>query len=368
MKKILYILTQSDFGGAQRYVCTLARHLQNKKWDVHVAAGGNGILFDKLSKNNISTHHVKHLTRAINPMYDYLAYREIKKIIEKIKPDVVHLNSSKVGVIGSFAAKHLLVKNIIYTAHGFVFNEPIFHTLQWLYKKAERSNAKRVHHIITVSKNDEITGIKAGIPQEKITTIYNAIDTEDYTFLSKQQAQEELSSIAQKACNKPINPQTKIVGTIANFYTTKGLDVLLKAVQKIPHIQVVIIGDGPERTYLEKIMRSLDLSQKVFLIGNVEKASQFLKAFDVFVLSSRKEGLPYVLLEASAANVPIVATRVGGIPEMITHDMNGYLAPKDNPQYLGKMIQKALQKPRNPIVHGFEFKEMMHKTISLYSD
>ena len=122
ISKILYLVTQSEGGGAQRYIFDLAKNLPQNQYIVTVAAGGNGELLTKFDETRVSTVTVKNLVREINPIKDLLAYFELKKLFKQQKPDIVHLNSSKAGTIGAIAAKHAGVKKIIYTVHGFVFN------------------------------------------------------------------------------------------------------------------------------------------------------------------------------------------------------------------------------------------------------
>jgi len=136
MKKILFIVTQSEFGGAQRYIFDLATSLKNQ-FQIIVAAGPpaaklwqagknpTGELFKRLQSNNIQCHYIKNLKRAINPIYDLFAFFEIKRLIKKEKPHIIHLNSTKAGILGSLAApKNIRPRpKIIYTAHGWVFNE-----------------------------------------------------------------------------------------------------------------------------------------------------------------------------------------------------------------------------------------------------
>ena len=125
ISKILYLITQSEWGGAQRYIFDLATNLPLNRYEISVAAGGNQKLHTKLDEKNIKSYKLKNLVREINPIKDLKAYFEIKRLLKEVKPDILHLNSSKAGIIGAIASKHAGVKKIIYTVHGFVFNEPM---------------------------------------------------------------------------------------------------------------------------------------------------------------------------------------------------------------------------------------------------
>jgi len=383
MLKILYIVTQQEFGGAQRYIFDLATNLNRSQYDIHITAGGSeGPLFDCARASNLAIHSLKRLVRPISPIQDFLAYFELKKLIAELKPDIVHLNSSKVGVLGSMAARALKVPCIIYTAHGFVFNEPLSAFKRWLYMAAERGNARRVDAVIAVSEFDRQSGIKAGINKNKIITIHNGIDP-DMHFLARDEARLSLQKTAVwtlpggrdaflpsvhaasgvEAAKLPRND--KLIGCIANFYPTKGPDVLIQAMTHVD-AQLVIIGDGELRPQLEAQIKKLGLENRVMLAGYVPDAHQYLKAFDLFVLPSHKEGFPYVLLEAAAAGVPIVATRVGGIPEIVQDGVTGYLAEPNDLKALAQKISQALAHPLAPqLPNDCTLEHMLKETIRI---
>ncbi len=395
MEKILYIITQSDWGGAQRYVFDLAINLQKSQYRtaegaVHIAAGGSGPLFDRLEAQKLPTTRLKHLKRPINPYHDLMAYFEIKKLLNHINPDIVHLNSSKAGFLGSLAAKKVGIAKIVYTAHGFVFNEPLPAWKKWLYKKIELASSKLIDKIICVSDFDRQTGIAGGIDSEKLITIHNGIDVDTMNFLPREQAilslrgaaatkqsnqrngqglQENLKQHDDKiaAVGSTLPRNDRVIGCVANFYPSKGLDILIQAMTKID-ATLIIIGDGPEKKNLQLIAYNLQLQDKVLLVGSVPDAFKYLKAFDLFVLPSRKEGLPYVLLEAAAAGVPIVATKVGGVPEIISDRQNGYLVQPDNTGELVDKINYALAHPLPPVLAAdFTLATMIAKTLTAYS-
>ncbi|MAG28845.1 hypothetical protein CL632_01715 [bacterium] len=357
MTKILYIITQSEFGGAQRYIYDLATNLDKSQYNIHIATGnGNGELIDRLKAQKLPTYSIKHLIRSISPISDIKAYFEIKKLITEVKPDVVHLNSSKAGVLGSMAAKSLKVPKIIYTVHGFVFNEPMSPIKKWIYKKAELINAKRVHKMIAVSEFDKQEGFKIGIDENKITTIHNGIDA-NISFIDRVEARAKLN----------ISNQYKLIGCIANFYRTKGLDILIAAMANI-NAQLIIIGDGMLRKQLRGQIKKLHLSNKVFLAGSIPNANKYLKAFDLFVLASRKEGLSYTILEAASAAIPIVATKVGGTPEIIQDNINGYLAEPENPKDLAQKINLALSHPiASQLPNDCTLRAMIESTKAVYN-
>lgn len=369
MRKILYIVTQQEFGGAQRNIFDLAINLDKSQYEVHIAAGGlDGPLFERARSQNLAVHGLKHLKRSISPLSDFLAYFELKKLIIDIKPDIVHVHSSKAGVLGSMAAKALNVPKIVYTAHGFVFNEPLHPIVRWLYTMAERGTAERVDIVIAVSEFDRQSGINAGIDENKIITIHNGIDPEQMSFLTREETRLSLREASSTLRTTKQSDQRNDVwiGCIANFYHTKGLDVLIASMAGID-AQLIIIGDGALRSQLESQIKKLNLGDTITLVGRIENASQYLKAFNVLAIPSRKEGLPYILLEAATAEVPVVATRVGGIPEIITDGVTGYLAEPNNPQALAQKIQQALAHQLvPPLLDDCRLARMIEQTKAAY--
>jgi len=332
--KILYLITQSEFGGAQRYIFDLANNLKND-YEIMVAAGGQDELFERLEAINVKTFQIKNLVREINPVKDIFAYWEIKRLIKKSKPDILHLNSSKISVLGAFAGRKAGVKKIIYTVHGFVFNEPMSKWKKRIYLWLEKISAKYKNNLICVSDFDRQIGIKNKIaPSQKFITIYNGAAKNN--FLEKKEARKELNLPLEKT----------IIGTIANFYPTKGLIYLIKAapiiIKKYPDLKFKIIGDGNLKNQLTLEIEKLNLKD-YFSLEKKENAASLLLAFDIFVLPSIKEGLPYTILEAAQAGVPIVATNVGGIPEIINNRVNGLLVKPADPENLAAAIVEFLE-------------------------
>ena len=376
--RLLYIITQPEWGGAQRYIFDLAVSLKDK-YDITVATGevkNSRELLTRLEKENIKTMVFPYLVREIRPWKDLQAFFQIFLYIKLNNFDIVHLNSSKAGVIGAIAANILGVKKIIYTAHGWVFNEPLPKWKKKFYKWAEKFSAKHKTKIITLSGIDTEIGILENIaPAEKFIRIYHGI--KDHELFDKDTARTALD----KKFNLGLTPDTPLAGCVANFYKTKGLDYLIKAwqdvAQKIPHAKLIIIGEGDERKNIENIIKKFQLQKSVFIPGSLANAPKYLKAFDVFALSSVKEGFPYVILEAMQAKTPVVAANVGGIPEMIRHEQSGLLCPAANPDELAREIIKLLQNKKlgqnfadqayRDLTKKFSFEQMVEKTAQLYS-
>ncbi len=371
MRKILYFITQSEFGGAQRHVFDLADNLK-ADFQVAIAFGqqkNNEKLAKILHENNIEYFIIPNLRRDISPINDIMALVAIIKIIKQRKPDIIHLNSSKISILGSMAAFITGTKSI-YTVHGWVFNEPMPGWKKSFYKFAEKFTAKFKRKIICVSEYDRQTALKHKIaPAEKLTVIHNGIAPAD--FHSKEKARQILN----------LRNSDLLIGSIGNLYKTKGFEYLVRAADilvnknKIP-AKFLIIGQGDEKEKIKNLIAEYNLENNFILAGQIDQAAKLLKAFDIYACSSVKEGLPYSILEAMSAGLPIVSTDVGGIPEMIKHEKTGLLAKPADAENLAEKIKflinnKSLQaelgeNAKQNAGQNFGLKKMIEETKKIY--
>jgi len=362
-KKILFLVTQSEFGGAQHFIYTLIHGLSQIKTqidtDIIVGTGPEGDnkngLLNLLKNQGIKTERLKYLRRSINPLFDLLGLFEIKKLLKKEHPDILFLCSSKAGFLGSLA-NHLcasVYKNlcslVIYRIGGWSFNDPRNSLINLYLRFLEKISAKWKDYIINNAESDRQQAIKLGIkPKKGIFTIYNGIDVNGLEFLSREDARKFLSQDTRYK----IQDTNYWVGTIANNYPAKGLKYLREAEKKLPNIKFVILSGVPN-------------------------AHRYLRAFDVFVLPSVKEGFPWVILEAMAAEIPIVATKVGAIPEIIQDNENGILIEPRNPKAITDAVEKLLKDKelrsrliingKKTVVEKFNLNKMLKQYEDLFS-
>ena len=383
--KILFIITKSEMGGAQRFLYELVTHLSPEKYEITVAAGGHGELFEKLYKKDIKTVTIRNFSN-IPGIKNFLALWEIFHLIKRFNPDVLYLLSSEAGFTGSFAGNfYRLVfwrKNpkIIYRIGGWAFKEPENIIIKKIYLWAEKISAPFKDIMITNSEFDRHLAIKNKIVEsDKIVTIYNGLNLHELKFLPKKEA---LNFLKEKIFHnsKFIIHNSVTICTIANLYKNKGLDFLILATARIkkpqPNWRLVIIGEGPERQKLENLIKKHKLENYVILAGRISDAYQYLKAFDLFVLPSIKEGQPWVILEAMAAGVPIVATNIAGIPEMIENEKSGLLVEPADFDALAMAIEKIFIHPSleqtmtqnalTTIKEKFDIVEMIRKNEELF--
>lgn len=310
-KKVIFVITKSNWGGAQRYVYDLATALPKNEFDVRVAFGHPGMLAKKLDGAGIATYSITSLQRDVSVIADMKSFFELLKLFRTEHPDIVHLNSSKASGIGALAARLAGVPRIIFTAHGWPFWEQRNALSRGLIFLFSWITALLSHKIIVVSDYDLKVAQKMPFIAHKTVRIYNGIDL-------------NLKLYSADSIRNSFPAGTRITGTIGELNKNKNQISLIEQAKNDPDMFVAIVGDGENRAYLMKKIKEYGLETRVKLFGFMP-ANEVLKGFDTFALPSIKEGLPYVLLEAKAASIPIIANRVGGIGEILdTKDMSDF--------------------------------------------
>lgn len=372
--KVLFVITKSNFGGAQKYVYELAAGLPKDQFDVVVALGGEGLLVDKLHEANIRTISIPSLMRDVNPLKDLATFSTLLKLFKKENPDIVHLNSAKVSGIGAVVARLAGVPKIIFTAHGWAFNEERPLLQRFVIKLFSWITVLLSHKTIAVSEAVKNDAKNWPFVNKKIKVIKNGIAVPE--FYAKEIAREKL--LTQTGATLPSN--AFIVGTIAELHKSKGLQYSILAFEKLastnPSLYYFILGGGEEKERLDALVKLHGLEERVFLLGFVKDAANFLRAFDVFVLPSITEGLALVLLEAGLAELPVVASRVGGIPEVIEDKKTGLLVPSRDPEALALAIKNLFDNPllctklgtalHEKVLKDFSLGRVISETIALY--
>lgn len=408
--KILYIITQGHWGGAQKYVADLALSLSKQPdYEITVTCGEQSEEFFNALKNSpVKTIHLPHLVRAINPLHDIRGFFEIIKLLKTGQFDIVHANSSKAGFLTAIAHTWLRAMRVqtyrarlVYTAHGWVFLEPLTLPARWLFLLMERITARLRDSTIVLSKKEETIAFKTlGLREKSVHVIPNGIDCTRMNFFDRNTARKKILELQNGVETTAF--EHSWVGTIANLYATKGIEILIRAAFVLrerdnatktntdgkraaadlrAHNAILpyffVIGEGPERTRLQTLIQTLNLTNSFFLVGTIKNAAEYLKAFDIFVLPSLKEGFPYIILEAACAGIPIIASNVGAIPEIIQNGENGLLVVRGNSAHLADAIMRALtnqtlriklQNNAPRIADKFSFEKMIEKTKNFYHE
>jgi glycosyltransferase involved in cell wall biosynthesis len=373
-KKILYIITKANFGGAQRYVYELATHTAQSGHEVAVATGGTGELTSRLHEASITTFTVAGLERDLGVTKELRALYSLFTLLRTYHPDVVHLNSGKAGVLGAFVAFLMRVETIVFTAHGWSFLEDRPRWWKLLVWLGSYVTSLCADHVIVVSEHDK-TQTCMPLVTKKISVIHTAIT--NFPTESRSEARASLFTpevqvarardiwlVTAAELNHNKNHVTAI-DAVAEFNSTHSTKIFY-----------TIIGDGELRGALEEQVALRGLREQVHFAGYVADARTYLPAFDIFLLPSKKEGLPYALLEAGNVGLPCIASEVGGIPEVIANHESGFLINPENHMSIVTALTTILENPdtrtayadtlKQHITEHFNLETMLQDTTVLY--
>ena len=340
MVRILHIIRPAA-GGMKQHLLDLAGGLPSDDFVVAVAGpDGDAGLSQEIEALGLKYYPVD-ITGPLKPGKDIKCILDLYKLIKNYKFDIIHCHGSKAGLIGRLAAWMAGSPVIIVTVHNFVVYEEVPLVKRFLFTGGEKFLSSRTTGIITVSRalKKEMTQI-FGIPDHKITAIYNGIDLERFRNIPDQATLRKKYGIS---AHKPV------VGTVARMAPQKGLAYFIDAaallVREGCQGKFMIVGDGPLRPELEAQAARLGLADRLIFTGYQAEIIPFLKLFDVFVTPSIAEGLSITTIEAMAAGKAVVASAVGGLPELVKSEDNGLLVTPRDAQAMAKAIGTLLDRP-----------------------
>ncbi len=364
--KILYIITKSNWGGAQKYVFDLATYMKNMGHDVSVAFGGEGKLAEKLKNKNIKTLKIENLERDISLSKEIKVAKRLFRILKSESFDIVHLNSSKVGALGGILARLARIKKIVFTAHGFPFREERGRLEIFLIKILSWLSIIFSSYTICVSEKDYNDVKNWPLVKKKIKVIWNGIED---IYFTKEEREEEKEG-----------EKIKIV-SIGELHKNKGFTFGVQAIKELikerkDFAWSIYTFGGDEENALREEIKKENLENFIEIIKTKESSEKVLEDFDIYFLPSIKEGLPYVLLEASLATLAIVASDTGGVNEIVENEKTGYLVESKDilgfKNALKSLIEnKELRKEysffaREKVLNNFSKEKMINSTLGLY--
>ena len=328
--KIIHILAPARAGGLERVVHALAIGQQRRGHHVIAVPVAEELANDHPFRIPLERAGVEILPIVV-PARSYRRERTlVAELLQRIRPDVMHSHGYHTDVMSVGIARRENVASVS-TAHGFTRGEWKNLVYEWLDRRAFR----RFDGVACVSRllADEL--VKSGVPKDKVRVIPNAWS---------QVAQPLTRAAAREALGIP--QQRRVVGWVGRMTREKGLDVLIDAIARLANADVhfCIVGDGPERATQVARAELLGLNDRITWTGMLLEASTFFPAFDVLALSSRTEGVPMVVLEAMAQRIPLVATAVGGIPDVISSN-EAMLVQSEDSVMLASAITELIENP-----------------------
>ncbi len=365
MKKVLIVVTKAEMGGAQTFALNLARGLKQNNTNLIVGFGEGEFLKAELEKSKIPCMIFQTLKRTKNPLLNLKFIFEIKKFIENEKIDVVHFNSSN-SLFGAVGAKLAKSKpRTIFTFHGLSVLDPNYQTnlvFKLCYRLIFKFLLKFIDQAVFVSQTNLEYAQKNQIAKNGVV-IYNGLDLNDSNFLTKEEARNFL----EVGLLEPLRSDF-LIGSIGRLAYPKNYEFLINAFPDIlkikPNAVCIIIGEGPERNKYETLIKELKLGDRVFLLGEINDAYKYLKAFDLFVLPSIYEGLSMSLIETLFAQIPALASNVGGNAEILGEE-NLY-SLNDKVDFIEKFKNISAHAKNENKLEKFSLDQMVNRHLKIY--
>lgn len=308
--RLLVIITLAETGGAQTFVRSLVEGLLGD-YTIDVAAHGPaGALRDACAALGVPFHHLAHLVRTPHPWHDALAVLEIRRLADRLHPDIVQINSSKAGALARLGLVFSGLP-VVFTAHGWAFAAR--RGVRGVATLAvERIVAPLTSAIVCVSDWDRSIALERRIGKaSRLHLIHNGI------------------AVPEQPPDRGAWPARPMLICVTRLVKQKDVGLLLDALAQpgLEHFRLSVLGDGPERDALLAQRDALGLADRVQIPGERSDVPEQLAGADAFVLPTKWEGLPYCILEAMASGLPVVASRVGGVPELVVDGVSGSLVP-----------------------------------------
>ncbi|WP_069203012.1 glycosyltransferase family 4 protein [Bacillus testis] len=359
--KIVQLITRMDeAGGAQMHVEEVSKYLNRTGHSVTIMSGSIAPYNPSLTDYADSYIAIRSLERSINPLQDFKAFLIIRKKLKEIRPDVLATHSSKAGIVGRLAGWSLGIPTV-FTAHGWAFTGGVSKRKQLLYRSIEKLAGYLTTRVITVSYYDyDLADNKRIVPRRKMAVIQNGV-----------------SDTSEDSMANPFLEPINII-MVARFAEPKDQLVLLKALHLLNNDKwrLRFVGEGPLLQEAEELVRLLGMEDQVEFLGSRRDIPELLKQSQLFILTSNWEGLPLCILEAMRSGLPIIATDVGGIKEVVIPGKNGYLVPRKNEAALAEKCKILLHNPflrkqmgersRRLYEQHFKAERMLQETEAVY--
>lgn len=357
---VIHIITRLDRGGSARNTFLTALGHDRSKFCVGLVYGcpetrspNDAALLhadlQRLRQGGVSVFDVPTLVREVHPVSDARATFALWRLLRRERPALVHTHTSKAGVVGRLAAWLARVPVVIHTPHGHIFYGYYGTVASAIIRLLERLLANITDRIVTLTDRGAEEHVRFHIAgAEKFTTIHSGIDLVHFRSVQVDPAGK------RKELGLP--PEGPIVGTVGRLVPIKGLEWLLKAAPRVlaefPQACFVIIGEGPLLGELKELAAALGIGPRVVFWGAREDVPECLVALDLFVLPSLNEGMGRALIEAMAVGCPVVATRVGGVPDIVADGTTGLLVPPRDDRALAEAMLTLLRDRSRRAAYG----------------
>jgi glycosyltransferase involved in cell wall biosynthesis len=347
--RVFHVITRFDKGGSAENTFLTLMGLDGKKYDLTLIYGSSADSgtspeeskaieknIEKIKEKGVKVIPISSLVRPISPLRDFLAFLTLYKLFRRGKPLIVHTHTSKAGILGRWTAFFARVPIIIHTPHGHVFWGYFGKFTTGIFIILERLTAHITHRLImlTPAERDDHLNFRIA-PEEKFSIIHSGVDLSPFSHITAATGKQMRESLS-------IGEREFVIGTVGRLTAIKGHKYLLGAfalyLERGGEGQVIILGEGELRATLEKQADELGISHKLHFLGWRAEVAQIMSTFDIFVFPSLNEGMGKVIVEAMACGLPIIASRVGGIKDLIVHGEDGWLVPPAEEESLAQAL------------------------------
>lgn len=368
--KVCYLISGDLWAGPEVQVHSLLVSLKTVPYlDISVIILNEGKLAEKLRKSEFEVRVIEESKHTFFKIFNL-----IKKELKDKEIDILHTHRYKENVLGVLLKKKCKIKHLVQTVHGI--GEPFKGIKKLkinLYSKLNEYFTRNYFNKVLTVSFDIQNKLRKIITPEKLITIHNAINTANLKVTrSAIEVREELG----------VGKDHPLIGSVGRMVPIKGYDIFLKAAKVIlevkPEVKFILAGDGPLRSELEKMAEGMGLENAVKFPGFRDNILEIINCFDIFMISSYHEGIPIALLEAMALKKAIVATKVGGIKEIIKHNMSGFLVESGDAKGLASSCMKFLNnaetrkkieiEARKRIKEEFSVEIQKERLLKLYNE
>jgi glycosyltransferase involved in cell wall biosynthesis len=327
--RVLRVIARLNMGGPALHVAYLTHGLRERGYETTLVAGSLARGEDSMEfvarDLGIEATHLPELRRDIAPIRDLQATLRLAQLIRRLRPDILHTHTAKAGAVGRMAAS--LVGDarppiVVHTFHGHVLRGYFGPRLSYGFRLLERWLARRTDALVAVSPEVRDELVRLGVaPAEKFTVVRVGIELTDRVA--------DLDGRAETRRRLGIAGDSFTVGWVGRMTGVKRTSDVLLAFKRLRERGVdaflCMIGDGPERGQLERRAHELGIMKRTLFLGYQEQVAPYYAALDAMILPSGNEGTPVSAIEALAAGRPVVATRVGGLPDVVREGEDGFL-------------------------------------------
>lgn len=378
---VLHVVTNLVSAGAQVSTTLVSIGLRRLGWDTRVAFSSRGApaghvtneLAALLEAAHVPMYDISAMRWSIDPLHDAMALVSLTRLIQEVRPSIVHTHASKAGILGRLAAWLRNVPHVIHTAHGWSFDRQVSWLTRRTYLELERAAGRITEHTISVSREVQSRGLERGISAlDRYHLIRSGIDLSRYRHASPDpELRREL-----RLGDGPL------VGTVARVSQAKAPDTFLAVAERVlrraPGVTFLYVGGGELLEWMRAEVARRCLEPRVRLLGHRRDVASLLKLMDVFLLTSRWEGLPRSLIEAAAAGIPVVATNCSGVAEVIADGVSGRVAPVGDAEALADAVldllhdhgraQRLAAAARDAVTDDFDIRAVVAQHALLYRE